>query len=295
MHPSPGRSRARDYEEAARREPVTAVQKTFGVLILLLGALFLIAGVAAALYGAMDAQDHEQEQGPLGIGEDQERTETNQALIAGGLVAAGLGFTLSIVGLVLLVAARPKQRQQQQVVVTSTDASAAPAKTVQHQREGRRQPLVVSAVAAVALLGLVALGIALTGGGGVLGGEDGPRLLERRAEDGGLFMAGTLAGRSQNAYQWDLTAPDGTRLVRAVLDWEPANDQSAQLRITVQVQDGTAWRNLDSKTVFPGGVIDATAGTVGELDAARIRIVVAPIEQTFVVDQPFTVDVAFYS
>src|SRR5688572_28458866 len=135
-----------------------AVAKTFGVLLILLGVVLLVGGIAAAAYSATDEQDN---QGQLL--QDGDRSDQNAGLLVYGLAGAGLGLILLILGIVL-VAIRPKPTASWATAPTAPTAQASPPAA---QPAPRRRALVATAAVAgaVALLAFVAFAI----GGGTPG------------------------------------------------------------------------------------------------------------------------------
>lgn len=102
------------------------VSRTFGVLFLIIGILLLVAGVGAALYGYTDQEDHKEEQGPLGLGEDDDRTQQNEALMAGGTAAIVGGVLFLILGIILMVVGGAQSRRafEKEMVQATRGASA---------------------------------------------------------------------------------------------------------------------------------------------------------------------------
>lgn len=72
------------------------VLKAFGILFIILGIVLMVAGLGAAAYG-FTQEDANQE----GVLDDPQESDQNQAIAAGGLVAAGLGLVLLLLGIIL--------------------------------------------------------------------------------------------------------------------------------------------------------------------------------------------------
>lgn len=226
------------------------VARTFGVLFLILGVLALVAGGAAAVYGYVDQQDHKDSRGPAGIGEDPDRTERNEALLAGGGVAAAGGLVLVVAGIVLLVVAGARSRSELLLALSGSGGGG---------REDRaRGKFLVSGL--VVLGALVVVLAAVLAEGGSLGMDNGSGQASSEVFDGTVqpsVSLPTVGTVSPTAPRHVLSAPlAATRLV-AVLDWT-AGPGVETLSLDLEQNVGGQWRTAATADGGPGFVLESS-------------------------------------
>ncbi len=197
--------------------------------MLLLGISLLVAGAAVFIAGSVDAKNYEEERTPFN--RDGEREMAHDAAMMGGVVAAGLGFLVTILGVVLLVAQRDGQQQQQVVLADGGSDS----RVVSQQQ--RRPVIVGGSVAAVAGLILIALftaGLAGEGPAATIVGNDAPFRQVGFDSGQGTIQAGKAGGVViGNPYQERFAAHPDADLMVVEAHWDDAEHGVLYLRVAI--------------------------------------------------------------
>lgn len=252
--------------------------KVAGLLLIVVGVLGILAGLAGAAYGYIDEDDNQE-----GLLSDPERSDQNEALMTYGLVSAGIGLVMLVVGIILAVAGGSVSR--------AGDRGAA---------TGPKRAWLGAFVILLVVAG-VAAGVAWTGDRSALvsppgGDADQSRLLDESAFSGIVQHAfatpiesGTIdASQSTQTF----VAPAGTQRIEVNTTWTPQQGGASELRMILEIQEGDAWRELDRA----GGQSALVFELKGpELDGATLRYrVFADADAAVVLEQEFGVEVRFY-
>lgn len=239
-----------------------------------------LAGLAGAAYGYIDEDDNQE-----GLFADPERSDQNEALMTHGLVSAGIGLVMLVVGIILSVAGGSMSR-----------SAPAPAGTAAPKRAWLGALVVLMVVAAVAA------GIVWAGDGSALasplgGDADQDRLLGELSFVGSVQSAystpiesGTVdASQSTQTF----VAAAGTQRIDVNMTWTPQQGGTGDLRMILEVQEGEAWRELD-RAEGQNSLASELQGP--ELDGATLRYrVFANADASVVLEQEFQVQVRFHS
>ncbi len=275
-----------------------AVAKTFGVLLLLIGVTLLLGGIGAAVYAQMDEQEHKEEQGPFGMGRDEEREQINQALLTGGIVAASLGFLLVVVGIVLMLVRGRESQGQQQIVTaggaaTSTSLAAGAGRDDGEIRpEPGRAKLAAGIIVGVVLLGLLVFA-GVTGsnplGGGLFSSPPPPLI---QTDHHTANMGPSLHGGVSPVYggqQAEFLAPEGTRSLVASYEWGPFTGGADNLRLIVSIDAGEGYQIVTDQVIASGDivVIDGGDGVPSEWSGVSVRMRIEPADPGIYQGQPF--------
>lgn len=278
--------------------------KGFGGTFLTFGILLLLAGAAAAGFAYMDQADHEDESGPLGVGEDQDRSDRNEILLVGGAAAAGIGVILLILGVILLASGGTRARQAELRALTAPrtaaqDAIAQP--PAKPEAEGGRKAVAVI-VAVVGILVASVLVLALVGGdtaGSMLGldgaDDDEPEsgLLGQQAASGRMAETVTVLGNSQSmdSSAVALTVPSQTGRVHVQVNWTAAPGGVDRLEVQLEVEENGAWVIVKEESGPSGVVVDATDE---RLATSAVRVRVFPGEDGASTGQDFELVATYY-
>lgn len=267
------------------------VLKGFGITLLVLGILLMVAGLASAAYGAYTLSENDDRL--IRSSDAQETGET--LLIAGGLGFAA-GLVLLIVGLVLNAAGNGRrQRELLQAVAARPAASAqAPpaAKAAPASAPSKKGALLGVASLAVVTLAVFAL-VALGDGTRAVGLGSTEPTYQPLDFDGSVVQAFSLpiagsatADDAQSQRQFD--TPDGARSMQVELSWDAADAGADALRIIVESPAGSGWTELGRAAGGSPVLLDLP------LDgASHLRYRVFPDGDAAVVEQPFHVQVHF--
>lgn len=271
------------------------VLKVFGILFLLAGIVLALVGVGAAVFGALDAKDHQEEQGPLGIGKDEDRQKADEALVAGGALATGLGIILVFVGIIFLLVGGRDRGQQQQQVILSTGA-AGDVIGQQQQSPGassdRRTGLAVAGV--VALLLVVVLAAGLVGDNPLseaLSGAPEQPVISSDSHIGNMgpaLYAG--AGPSYGGHQQEFVAPYETQSLRLQYVWSDFTGGAERLRLVVSVETGSGVEVVATRTIVSGDVLEIDGDAVvkgGDWSGMSVRFRIEPADAGVYQGQPF--------
>ncbi len=294
-------------------------RKAFGSIFVMAGIVLLLAGIAAAGYGYYDQQEHEEEWGPGGLGEDPDRTDQNQALQAGGAVGAGVGLVLLIIGAVGVSSGREARRLQIQKemarsmgglsksleAVEPVEATAKNEVVATHTQEteavredGRPKWLVPVAAGVGVLLVAILLVMASGGGGGGILGDDGlfgskedkaMATFERSHEFGPTLTVGGQSF-SQAVQGNELPSATGASLLRVSAAWVPADNGAQSIRVLLQEQVDGVWTDVEDVVLLPGGTTDVSHAVQNPM-----RYQVYPGEDGLVQEQTFAIQIEFWA
>lgn len=244
--------------------------KIAGAVLFALGAIIILASAAVIGAAVADQADNEQS-GPLGTGEDGERTDRNMAGAAGAVGGLILGAVLSIAGVVAIaigIGQRTSQlrdglRQAQQQTVVVTGGAGADA-VLQQQDDGMApggvpRPAIIGLAAlgliVLAFVGVTAMGIGPVADGlGIEGPGDDEPWLGAHTDSASVPAMATLLGNSQSTASaaTAIEAPVGTVRIQANFNWTPADGGLEEIRFIIEYLDGDTWRELGSATGGPG-------------------------------------------
>lgn len=299
------------------------VLKGFGGLFLALGILLVVAGGAAAVYGATDERDNQQDSGPAGIGHDDDRADQNEALVVAGAVAAAIGLVFVILAIVFLVSGGARGRRALERAMRegaqppapapsagaplpsgagTGSAGAAPTRPAQPSAwvgppptASRKTGVVVAVVVAAAVVGVIALALSISGSEGGLLGRDEPRDLGAETQPGSTPSTLLVAGVSQAAPDGgNVQVPNvqpGTGRIEFTLQWTPSGGAAPQqLALDVQVPDGDGWTSLASASDGPGLHLNVTGD-----DLTHVRVVVTPVGAGAMASQAYDLGMRYWS
>jgi hypothetical protein len=216
--------------------------KAFGAILLILGLLGLVGGLVAAAVG------YTQETGnrDKGVFYDKDEGDVNQALLAGGAVAAGVGLVLAILGAILLAigGARGRRALERAIAARPPGAAAAPPTVTQQATAPAKERGPGAAIVAVlvgALLFGVVLVLALGGFDDVVGTVGGspnkeaapPYSKSFNGTVGGFAAMGRTAN-AQGDNSGDFTPTTGASCL-AVLEWTPSDTGANTLYLQISV------------------------------------------------------------
>jgi hypothetical protein len=276
------------------------VLKGFGIPLIVLGILLMVAGIAAAAYGAYQMQEDQDRLVPR-----NDPDEAQALAVAGGLGFAA-GLVLLVAGLVLNAAGNGRRHRELLQAAAGRPAAAAPpaspapvvpaapktpaALPPPASKKGAVVAVVCLGALTLAVLGLVALGDGSRAAAG-LGGH--PPAFQPLDFDGAVRNAFSVpvAGAatadtadSQRAFD----APEGARSMRVELAWDRAGAGADALEILVEAPDGSGWTELGRASGGAPVVLDLP------LDgASHLRYRVFPAGDGAVAEQPFHVHVSF--
>ncbi len=285
---------------------MSATAKVFGALLLILGVLLLIGGLAAAVAGSVDAEAARDDCGAFGC--DEEREMADNAAIYGGATAAGLGFLFTLLGIGLLMAgSKQGQQQQQQVVVEAGASSSAtgdgyqdPVVAQQQQSDGpvrdnRKIGIGVAAgLVALLLFTLLVMGSVGTGPAADVFNGDTTDLLDSGSYDGRLSNTGRLGGVSGADHVETLRLHDRADYVYLEFQWTPADTGSDRLHVVIEKTNAEGRTIVKDQLLAPGAIIEIEGESRLDLSQAQLHITVGPPDQTFILDQSFTVQYQVY-
>lgn len=249
-----------------------------------MGVLFTLVGLAAAAYGMMDQRENKETSGPLGVGEDRERSEQNQLLLYSGAAAMAIGLITLVFGIILLAVGGARARR--------LPGAQGPAVEAPRSRKAKAT-LLLSGVAGFLVVGFFLL-MGADGAPAAIGvGGQRSALLGEANESGSMPPTFTFLGLSQSAGTSEvlLDAVSGTERVDVEVNWTPSDLGAQELHVELQHLDGDYWRAL-AEVTGPPGVRLAHQGM--ELDGARLRVIVFLGEDGASQGQDFTVDAWFW-
>ncbi len=250
-----------------------------GGVLILVGVLVGLAGVFALFFG-LSEEDENQE----GLFQDQEESETNQALVVAGGAGMLVGLVVAVVGIAFVVGGQARRdKAQQQAVVLAAGNAPVTASQQQGQDGGRSwavSPAVLILVVGALLLMAITLA-AFNGDGTGLLGSDGPVHLGAQSFEGEYSGLGGLAFADD---QGGLDLPKGTQYVDAVLEWNASTFGTDSFRFMLEQNIGGMW-----------SVVEQSEGTspvmltweVPMLSIGELRFRVEPTSSAPVYDQAY--------
>jgi hypothetical protein len=276
------------------------ILKGFGIPLIVLGIVLLVAGIAAAATGYVQYQENERR----GLF-NRDPGEQEQALMVGGGIGFASGLVLLIVGLVLNAAGNGRRHRELLLAATGRAPAAAPpaatpappappapAPTPAKSKAG----LVVAVVSVAVLLLAVLLLIGMGDGDLTVGtiGASGSEAFAPIDANGTVRQAFSLpvagsATTDTGDSQREFAAPFQAQTLHLDLTWDRADAGADTLRIIVEVPSGTSdWAEVGRAEGASGVTLDLP------LDgAAHLRYHVFPAGDAVVAEQPFHVHVAF--
>jgi hypothetical protein len=264
-------------------------------LFLVLGILLVLGGAGAAAYGYMDQQDHEEEQGPFGIGEDPDRTEQNEMLTIAGAVGAGAGVLLILVAVFFFMGGGARRDRAMREAM---QGGSAPLDRIDGNDDAARRPsrrvLVPVALVAGAMF-VVVLVAALSMDGGFsaanLGQSNAKPTEEVRSGTVGPSITVLGGSRSFQSSQIEFQAPAKGKAVEVVLNWTYAQGGAQQFEAYLEVEASTGWRQLDQQSGGPGLRL---AYSGDDLAGANLRLLVFPATDGLVAEQDYEALLRFW-
>lgn len=262
----------------------SGILKIVGLMLVVVSVLVLLAGLAAAGYGYVDENNNQEALLP-----DPERSSVNEDLMMYGLVGAGGGLVVLVVGIVVAVAGGSVSRRRAEAL--APEASTRPS--------GRGVWVAGAAVALAVVLALLVTGYTGNGDGpglASLAGDSRTELLDEAVYDGQVrnaYSTPTGSGTT-DASQSTRTfpAPTGTTRVEMELTWTPQDRGTGNLRLILEAQDGDSWRELDRAA--GQGPLTMTI-QAPDLDGVTLRYrVFANDDASLALEQDFQVTVRLY-
>ncbi|HEX2065931.1 MAG TPA: hypothetical protein VHI93_03880 [Candidatus Thermoplasmatota archaeon] len=268
-----------------------SVLKTFGGILLALGIVALLVGLAAAGWGWYGES---QNRGPFGVGSDPDRSKANEALLVYGGLGAGAGLLVLLVGIVLLASGAGRANRALVRAVRDGPAGASSGVAAPAAASRKRGALWLGVGVAAALL--LAVGLVLAGNvdlGGTTGqrGAGGqPQPAFSTTLHGTVSSGPTVAGGSQ--LLGDGTPPEPFQVpteahrLHIKATWTPGPTCCKTLQLHLERRDGAAWVEVDDHAGAPGFSYNVTLGAPGEY-----RFRVFPGEDGISAGQEFQVEV----
>lgn len=242
--------------------------RSFGGIFLTLGIAFMVLGLGVAAYGFFDDRAHRDESGPLGAGYGGDRYETNQWLMRGGLMGAGAGLLLTVIGIVGLSSGSARARVQM--------ATARPTRDADHPSSSRKRQTAAILVVLVLVAGVVAFVLLRSTGDS----RDEPGLTEEQLSGSVPLATGDVAGRAPSG----VTVTGGTQglgdsettppfelpaaavRIEANVTWQAGSVCCATLQVYVEQEQAGTWTRIADATGSSGmrlsTPIDPTLGPV---------------------------------
>ncbi len=278
--------------------------KITGAILFAIGGLIVLVGGSIVALGVSDQADNEQS-GPLGLGEDRDRTQDNTDKATAGVLAMAFGGVIAIGGIIAIavgISQRTNElktswraaRDQRDLLVVKTGGVATEvpeaddgAVDAPARRLGRPAIVGLSAAALAFLVAIVVVGMTMGGGGGGDAPTNGPAddkpasWLGNETFDGSIPASFTLLGESYSTSTpaaRAFEAPAETGRTTVTLDWTSGNGGLSNLEATVEIDTGNGWVEVARKSGASGLVLEFSNADLPEpitLDGAKLRLSVA--------------------